>query len=987
MNHPCRRAVRPILGLFALLLLSLACVPSPARAQDVVVAPRVSDSPLDRPLAELHHTIYGAREGTPSNFNGAAQTADGFLWFGSSQGLVRFDGVQFKDMLGQLPSPRILALYGDSDGSLWIGYLLGGLTHARNGELTHYRAGMDIPDGTLFAITRGPDGRLWIATTKGIARQSGDRWETVGTAMGYAGHQPESLRMIDGTLWIIDVAGTWTMPPGSTRFQRMDREAGIVAMWSHFGDPPRLYDVSTVGAAMADSSGALWVAVDKGLERNRWVADAQGKVRRVVERFTHADGLSSDEVAQFFEDREHNVWVLTNRGLDQFRASKLHPVAFPGHFAGPALMPGEDGQVWVGNTWMPPFALGGETPQPKPALPDAATASLRDRHGTLWIAGFRGLFAYGDGRLRTIALPPALKDAGSRFQALALDDQDALWVGVSGFGLYRYAQGQWSRMDGQEGFPDGTPLRMLDDGQGRLWLGYPHDTLLVQSHGGLQRYDAGSGLQAGSITAIGVHGDHVWIGGDNGLFALRGDRFVPIVGDDGEHFSGVSGIVETAEGDVWLNAFDGAYRLAGADLAKTLGDVAQRVPYQRFGADDGRDGVPSSIRPLPTLMQSGDGRLWFATKTSVSWLDPKHVLENRTPPAVSIDAIRSGDTVYRVRGKIELPALTRRLDIDYTAASMTNPQRVRFRYRLDGVDEDWQEAGDSRRASYTNLAPGTYRFRVQAFNEDGVPSQGDSSVAFGIRPAWNETTAFRAACVLLAFVLVWLAFLLRARYVHARAWATIEARHAERERIARELHDTLLQGIQGLLLRVQVWAADASLPAARRQEMEAAADRARDLLSEGRDRIVVLRQPGVASENLADALRETGEEYAATHGASFELIERGSCSLDAAIVSEVVEIAREAIRNAFLHAKASGIRVELLHTWLCLRITVSDDGQGIDPQRLRAGGRDGHWGMDGMRERARHIGARLRWRSRRGEGTVVRLFVPRWARRPARYAR
>ncbi len=982
MSHSRRSAFPSARGLFAFLMLVLAWGAAPAHAQDVAVMPRVPDSPLDRPLAELHHAVYAGRESTPATFKGVTQTADGFLWFGSAQGLVRFDGVQFKDLLGRLPSPRIQALYGDEDGGLWIGYLTGGLTHARGGRLTHYQPGRDIPDGTLFAITRGADRLLWIATTKGVARLAGDRWETIGPAMGYDGHQPESLRLIGGTLWIIDVAGVWTMPPGSARFQRMDRAAGIDAMWKRLGDPPRLYDVSTVGAAMADSSGALWVAIDKGIERSRWIADAQGRVRRVVEHFTQADGLSSDEVTGFFEDREHNVWVLTYRGLDQFRASKLHPVAVPGHFVSPALMPGDDGQVWAGNTWMPPFALGGDAPVPQPALPDAVITTLRDRHGTLWLAGFRGLFAYRDGSLRAVPLPPALKDAGSRFQALALDDEDGLWVGASGFGLYRYAQGQWQRKDGSGGFPDGTPLRMLNDGQGRLWLAYPHDTLIVQSRDGLHRYDAGSGLLAGSLTALCVQGEHVWVGGDDGLFALRGDRFVPMLGVDGEHFRGISGLIETASGDVWLNGFDGAYRLAREDLARAMRDDRYRMPFRRFGADDGRAGVPSAIRPLPTLWQDRGGRLWFATRTSVSWLDPRSVLENRTPPTVSIDAVRVGDTVYRSDGTLELPPLTRRLDIDYTAASMTQPQRVRFRYRLDGMDDAWQEsAGDNRRASYTNLAPGTYRFRVQAFNEDGVPSQGEASMALVVRPAWYESTAFRAACVALALLLAWLAFLLRARYVHARAWATIDARHAERERIARELHDTLLQGIQGWLLRVQVWAADASLPAARREEMGAAAERARDLLAEGRDRIIALRQDGIASANLADALRETGAEYAAAHGVPFTLTERGSCSLDAAVVGEVLEIAREAIRNAFVHAGASSVRVDLLHTWWCLRITVSDDGRGIDAALLRAGGRDGHWGMDGMRERALRIGARLRWRSRSGEGTDVRLLVPRWARR------
>jgi signal transduction histidine kinase/ligand-binding sensor domain-containing protein len=973
---------RPFAFLLAIAwLLWLASFP--AHAQDMEVVPHVPDSPLDRPLSELHHRAYTDERDAPSTFIGATQTADGFLWFGSSKGLVRFDGVRFDNVLGHLPSLRIKALYGDGQGGLWIGYKMGGLTYARDGKLTHYQGGKEIPDGTLFAILPGPDGHLWIATTKGVARQSGNRWEPVGAAMGYDGTQPEGMRMIDGTLWIVDVAGAWLLDRGATRFRRMDREAALVAMWSRLGDPPRLYNASTDGAAMADSSGALWLSVSEGLERHRWLVDADGRKRHVTEHFTRADGLSSDEVMDFFEDREHNIWVLTSGGLDQFRASKLRPVAFPGHFSNPALVEGGDGSVWVGNTWMPPFALGGEAPVPKPGLPDAVITAMRDRHGTLWMGGYRGLAAYRDGETQAIALPSALKDIGNRFQALALDEDDALWVSASGYGLYRYAHGQWSRKDGSDGFPEGPPLRMLDDGQGRLWLAYPHDVLIVRSRQGIRRYDAENGLQAGGLTAVQVRGAHVWIGGDNGLFALRGDRFVPMLGEGGERFRGISGIVETAQGELWLNAFDGAYRLKGSDLARALQDDTYRLPFLRFGADDGRLGVPASIRPLPTLLQSADGRLWFATNSTVSWLDPARILENRVPPAVSIDAVHAGDRRYPSGAAIELPPLTRRLELDYTAASMTQPQRVRFRYRLDGVDEDWQDAGDSRRASYTNLSPGAYRFRVQAFNEDGVPSQGDAHIDFVIAPAWHQSAWFRLVCLALFMALIWLAFLLRARYVHARTWAAIEARHGERERIARELHDTLLQGIQGLLLRVQAWAADASLSATRRQEMETAADRARDILGEGRDRIMILRHGAIVEGSLADALRETGEEGAATYGVPFALTERGKPrELDADVVAQSVEIAREAMRNAFVHASARHVTVTILHTWLCLRVTVSDDGQGIDSALLHAGGREGHWGMDGMRERAYCIGARLRWRSHRGKGTDVRLIVPRWAHRP-----
>ncbi|WP_198651526.1 sensor histidine kinase [Dyella sp. C11] len=973
----------------ALVLLALGAMAS-AHAQEFEVMERRADSPLDRPLSELHHTAYPEAETSVGAIGTAAESPDGFLWLGGSSGLLRFDGAHFEaPYAGRLPQRQILALYSDAQDGLWVGYRLGGLSHVQGDAVNTIEAGEGIPDGSLFSILRAPDGRLWIATTSGVARLVDGRWQPVGEAEGYGGHQPESMMLNQGVLWILDVAGAWHLDPGTTRFQRMDHDQALQQGRERLGQPVRSYHADTDGNGFVDSSGAFWLGTDKGFERHRWLKDANGQTHRITERFSQVDGLTSNRVHEFFEDRSGNVWALTDGGVDQFRASKLRPVTFSEVLQSPAVERGEGNRVVITRFWFPPVSTDGHALDTLVGLPDTVTTMTRDRDGGVWMAGIRGLSVYRHGRVESIPLPEDLKSVGTRFQSLAFDDEGTLWVSASAFGLYRWKDGDWSKETGNA-FPVGPPTRMLNDGQGSLWFAYPHNVLLkVDSHG-MTRFGSAQGLSVGNPMALGMRGGHVWVGGDDGVQGLEGGRFVTWSGEGGEHFRGITGIVETASGDLWLSGLDGAYRIAAADMAVARAGATRAVPFQYFGHDDGRIGSPDLMRPLPSLVEGADGKLWFTTTSSVAWLDPQKIMRNTTPPTVVIDDIASGDFHHAARGVVQLPALTRRVEFRYSAASLTNAQRTRFFYRLEGVDDDWQDAGRRRTAFYTNLEPGSYRFLVRAINEDGVVSKGDAQFAFAILPAWYQTTAFRIVCVLLILVMMWLAYLARMRSAQETLRVRLEALHGERERIARELHDTLLQSVQGLLLRLQVWSGDESLPPHRRQEMRTATAHAREMIMDGRDRIVTLRQHDAPPADLADALRIAGNDYAFTFPAMFFLDEEGKpLPVHADIMREVIEIGREALRNAFVHAEGSEVRVHIRHWRRSLEVVVRDNGRGIDEDVLAAGGRAGHWGMAGMRERAARIGAHLMHVCPAEGGTRVRLVVPRhlarW--RPRRKAR
>jgi signal transduction histidine kinase len=415
------------------------------------------------------------------------------------------------------------------------------------------------------------------------------------------------------------------------------------------------------------------------------------------------------------------------------------------------------------------------------------------------------------------------------------------------------------------------------------------------------------------------------------------------------------------------------YRIPAGEVSSARADSSHPVGFELFNQQDGLAGPALQIRPGPTMQLGEDGRLWVARLNGISWIDPGHVRRNQVAPVVSIQSLHAAETAYSLTAGLVLPKLTRNLYFDYTAPSLTQPRRVHFRYQLEGFDAGWQDAGTRRQAFYTNLSPGDYRFRVQAVNEDGVWSARDATFDFRIAPAFYQTWWFRVLCGCLALAALWLLYLLRLRQLAVRD----RIRGAERERIARDLHDTLLQGIQGLQLRLQTWAADKTLEPRRRDEMDQVAMRTREMLIDGRDRIIALRRSGAPRIALVAALCAIGEDYASMYPVRFALREDGEpCVLRPEIAAEALDIMREALRNAFVHAAAGS--VELAAAWqpggVCL--CVSDDGCGIDEAVLRTGGRAGHWGLPGMRERAARIGAQLDLRRRECGGTDLLLRLP-----------
>jgi signal transduction histidine kinase len=599
-----------------------------------------------------------------------------------------------------------------------------------------------------------------------------------------------------------------------------------------------------------------------------------------------------------------------------------------------------------------------------------ATASTRSADGSQWFGNFKYVWQRRDGKVKQWPLPPAI--SGIDLQAMAMTDDGSLWVSVLRRGVHTFKDGVWLAGGGHAELAKQTAVSLHADAQGRLWLGYVGNAIVLLQQGVIRRFGPAEGLAVGNALTMFSQRGTLWVGGDQGLARFDNGRFVMLNDSAGRPFTGISGIVETKAGELWLHGANGLLRIGAADLAAVRAAGGNRVAAELFDHLDGHEGAPQLLRPLNTLVEAGDGRLWYTTVSSVGWIDPKRIARNALAPTPLITALNTDQRRYPIVSGLGLPENTRNLRIDFTAAVLSIPERVRFRTRLIGQDHDWRDAGALRQSFYTNLGPGDYRFEVMAANEDGVWSVAPASLSFHITPAFYQTFWFKLACAALLAGGVYLLYLRRLSYLTARAVERMRARLEERERIARTLHDTFLQSVQSLILRFHSIKAVLPRNDAVQQQIDEALDAADAVANEGRDQLMGLRVNHASSDELAPALAAAGTAAAAQYGVAFTLREEGARrALQAETEDELLSIAREAIVNALRHSGSAEVLVQLTYGTTSFTLEVRDHGKGLDDGVLQTGHRDLHWGLPGMRERATRIGGKLAIHSKSGEGTTI----------------
>jgi signal transduction histidine kinase/ligand-binding sensor domain-containing protein len=964
--------------------------------------------PTER-LAELSHTCWSTREGAPANSGVIAQSADGYLWLGGATGLSRFDGEHFQSFTLPDGTPftgDVSALYAGKDGRLWVGMRFGQAYSIQNGVMKAYGPQDGLPSHTIWDFAQSDDGTLWIQTSVGLFLLKGARWEAVGAEWGYsARHGRRLLADRSGALWSYGPDGAFVLRRGATKFEPLVAPGGSGWLFSApdgdawvADDNTGLLDLSHperrisglqlggsdagIGGGVIDRDDNLWVNIDKGNavvlarlpDAARVLASARPNPAGV--QMLNPDNRCSVYAKQFLEDREGNLWLTTATGVSRFRENKLHSVSaelLP-TLSKPAMTVDTAGNVWLARWhFLVQFASG-----PKDAViasnaidVNTWSALWRENDGSFLVARDGASFLrYVNGRLYPIAMDPALQGAG--IQAVTRDAAGSLWVSAINSGLFKQQGDEWIRNGGLSGLPTEPPLSITREGD-RLWLGYVDGRLGVIERGHERLLGAAEGLQVGPVTVVGAGRDgNVWVGGPAGVALYGHEHFWKLATADTAPLVNVSGLVQDRDGGLWANGGSGVTYITPREINAFLADHRHHVSAETYNHEDGVDGVAETIRPIPTAAMGGDGRIWFITSGGVYWIDPQHIHRNPLQPPVVVNTVMVGDQQYSTMGNVVLPTLTRRFEVDYSGLSLSMPSRVRFKYLLEGVDPVWQNAGTRRQAFYTNVPPGDHRFHVIASNEDGIWNSTGAEASIVIPPAFYQTRWFYALLCLTALLVVWQLLRLRVGQVEKR----LRLRQEERDAIARELHDTLLQSTQGLIYTFQGLAEQVDRDSPLRAQMEGSLDRADDLLKEARDRVTRLRKPGNEFDVEAMIRRASVELFSDTP-TQFSVVRMGSPKpLRPTCAEEVYYVAREALTNVRQHAHATSVEVELEYARDRFRLGVRDDGCGMDPHAVAEESSHGHFGITGMRERARQLEATIAIFSRESVGTEIEMVVP-----------
>jgi len=1003
-------------GLLSLVFLGMSAFSQNARPPDT----------LNPSLFQLQHTAWTEREGAPPTINDIAQAPDGSLWLGSGEGLYRFDGFTFERVRSiddQSPAPtEIFCLLATSNGDLWIGTTLNGAILLRNGEVRRFPKFEGLPLNTsVDSLAEDLDGTIWAGTALGLQRFDGSQWHSVGKAWG----APEMVGVwlqldSNGTLWAEAFEhGLFRLKRGSRHFERL----ADVAQETRFFDrsPSGEYWASTstgicpLAEAQKSRPGPHWAV------HNTWGADSpysaysnltfdrrgnlwmrsyqSGGIKRLdaaafrdalrtghseekEESFTKRDGLTSDRVQSVLRDgHDGSIWVGTDHGLDHFREAPFLP-AFPNpgsHDFG--IQAQKDGRVWIssigGGLWI--GSREGKTE--RITLPDIEVASLYEtERGTLWFATHSplGIASIRDGsnggKTTSLPLTPELQSQLA-IQSIVEDRGGAVWASFITYGLARWEGGHWTRNGGLTGLPEAWVAILSTDPDGRIWAGYLDGEVALIDGTSVRRYAAKDGLNIGPVAAILSGRSDCWLGGVNGLVRFDGRRFHPLSEANNRPFSGITGIAQAKNGDLWLNAWDGVRRVAAAELRAAEKNPAYAVHSDLYDLTDGLPSVPQRIRPFPTAVSAADGRIWFGFRAGVVSVDPEDPSLNAPVAPVSIvHAIADGKT-FDSATNAKLAARTKNLEIDYTAVSLNRASRVRFRYKLEGMDSGWQNAGSRRQAFYSNLSPGRYRFVVSASNGDNLWNEAGATLGIDVPPAFFQTIWFRSLCVLAAMLGLWAILRFRIRQSVAKVQAQFRERTLERERIAGDLHDTLLQGYLSASLQVHAAFGRLAEDSPAKQPLRRALELIGKASEDSRIALRGIRSSQVGDLELGQALSRIPQELAASADVGFSVrVEGHPRSLRPVLLDDVYRIGREAIMNAFQHAGATNIEVEVEYAASRLRMLVQDNGCGIDAQLLQSG-KAGHWGLKGIRERAERIGGKLNLFSNPGAGTQVVLTV------------
>lgn len=949
-------------------------------------------------LTQYAHRIWGQEEGLfqPTIYS-ILQTRNGFLWLGTQDSLIRFDGVHFREF-DAAPSATfhrslIRSLLEDRSGNLWVGSIGEGLARiSENGDLKRFSRKDGLSDDAVFCLDNDADGRIWACTREGLARFENGRFHTFTTADGLPSNQiRNTCESTGGVRWVTG------LDFGLTRFNRSSFETYT---------NPDLPSKETVTALACAKDGSIWLGTTDGLKQIR------GKTVRSV---TAANGLPDNAVSALAEGPDGSIWVGTDKGVSRYR----------------------NGEISVYRT--------------RDGLSHSQVLSLFfDREGSLWAGTKDGLDQFTDGTVTPYTTNEGLlsNDVGPVLQ----DGAGRLWIGTLGRGLNCFFANKFQSLTARSGLSDDTVLSLENGAGGTLWVGTKNGLNLLRDGRIARTYGGKDGLSGMEIRALFSDADgQLWVGTDQGLDKLRGERFISsgvspslvssgvvslggataarlfvstetpaflsvqkddvithaldvtrpvdcsyldrarhsawlgtlgsgllrwrngalshIWVKDGLYDNRIYSMLPDDRGNVWMASSKGIFRVGLQELEDFADGKIHSVNSIPFTTGQLRFECQSGVQPAAS--KTADGRLWFSTTNGLVVVDPNHLASNRIPPPAEITAIVINGQRSAPGGNFKLQSWPHNvLEIRYAGLSFVSPEKVTFKYLLDGYDRAWTDAGTRREAFFTNLPPGDFSFRVMARNAEGVWGKRPAAMRFTVEPRFYQHIWFFPLLIALAGAAVAGWYRTRVRQLQQGFDLVL----AERSRIARELHDTLLQGLSGVTMQLQaLWT---RLPASREKSTlgEIISD-AGKASREARQSIWSLRESSTEPAGFTEQLEKVAREATAAHPIALSFrFESAPKNLAPEVTYQLLRIVREAIANALRHAEARHLTVALKGMAGQIRLAVEDDGIGfsIDPDEQRFG----HFGLIGMRERADEIDAELTVVSKPGQGTLVAIQVP-----------